>query len=49
MTWIVLLAALVLAVVLFAAAVWILIGWTPAEAHPSDRLPRLRQVLREDD
>lgn len=44
MTWILLLAAIWLAIGLVAVAVWILVGWAPADAHPSDRLERLRRV-----
>ena len=46
MTWIVLLGACWVAVGLLAVAVWLLVGWTPTDAQPSDRLDRLRQVVK---
>ena len=45
-TWIVLMVALGFALGLLTVAVWILVGWTPADAQPSDRLDRLRDVVK---
>lgn len=47
MTELVLIVALLVAAGLIALAGWILVGWTPAEAQPSDRLDRLRQLGKE--
>ena len=44
--WMVLLGACWLAVGLLGVAVWLLVGWAPANAQPSDRLDRLRQVVK---
>ena len=44
MIWVLLLAAIWLAVGLLAIACWLLVGWAPADAQPSDRLERLRRV-----
>lgn len=46
MIWIVLLFAVVWTAALLACTVWILGGWTPADDEPSDRLERLRQVVK---
>ena len=46
MIWLLLLGACWIAVGLLAVAVWMLVGWTPADAQPSDRLERLRQVVK---
>lgn len=46
MTWIILLAACWVAVGLLGVAVWMLVGWAPADVHPSDRLERLRDVVK---
>ena len=45
MTWLVLAVALGFAVGLLTVAVWILVGWIPADAQPSDRLERLRRII----
>lgn len=44
MTMLLLLAACLTAVAVFTVAAWLLVGWTPADAQPSDRLERLRRV-----